>query len=694
MYFITKSFPAFLIVIALLAFTACSSGAAPGSSSSTPSQPESAELSSAKPALSAGEPSPADNALAGYLAPLLDRENRQDMEVTLVRDDIGLRIPAIPLYYRQLAECLLEMELAPLGEAQSTLDIPHPFSLLFETGGKVEMISFTDKKITVSGTDYFPAKPEALYAYLRDDYERFLTGDVYRLQTEMPFTDFDITNVRLEEHENYSSGVTEVNSTDPADISRIMQALNQTVARRFEPGEEPGAFAGVGGNNYICTFTLQDGSTWSINPRGLTTITSQSGATKDVLSLYLDHEAVFGLLENNSAVPRLMANIVGVSPTVYETAYQAQKVRKSRSDIVPVSMHFDSDQVLPPGDDFTCGLVWQNGQGDRFTPVSATATLYRETGDPVAIVDAGTPLPVNGGEVILPGGEGKFYVTVRAEFSDGVWAEHIFSYRASIFPTAFYDIDYGNNEGDVTLTRTDSAVSVTGTQNRKYVDFVMGLELTPSDGTPQSLPIRKPFTMGFLCGGEMYEFLLTAQGVRFNGRPHSVGNAQAIEELYAPLDMSDPNIFERINYDLRGFLTKDVAYFAKQFPFAAADIERFSIIKEEPEQRILHDMSGIAPGEITGILDHVVLGNNWREDDYYTLRRFYLSYEVALKDGTVYTLGERILKNGQDTGWYTIQSDSPVAERLIEGQRGTEQKREKQISGGIAIDDAGNIIIE
>ncbi len=690
----SKYLSALIVIIAFTALTACSVNS-PGNNGAPPSQSE-------IPTPLTNEPSPViftssetDNALAEYLAPLLDWESREDIVVTLIRDDIGLRIPAAPMDYEQLAECLLEMELSPLAEAQNVIDIPHPFTLQFKTGGKVEAISFTNEKITISGTDYSPAKPEALYAYLRDEHEKFLTGDIYLLQTEMPFTDFDIASVRLEEHENYSAGVTEVNTTDPTDISRIMQALNQTVARRFKPGEEPGMIMGVGGNNFICTFTFQDGSSWSINSRGLTTITSQSGAAEDVLTLYMDFEAVFGLLERNAAVPQLAASIGGVSPTIYEMGYRSEKTQKSRSDIIPVAMHFDSDEVLPQKESHICGLEWHNGLGVQSVPISVTATLYTETEDPANPVDAGTPLEVNSNEIILPGGEGKRYVTVRAEFADSTWTEHVFSYRSSTFPTAFYDIEYGNNEGSVLLTRHDSGVWVTGTQNRKYVDFVMGLELSPSDGTPQPLPIRKPFAMGFTVEDMIFEFTFDPEkGVTFAGEPYKVGNPQAIEELYATLDIYDPNIFEHINYNLRGFLTKDAAFFTKQFPFAASDVKLFNIIEEEPERRIIHDMSGLTSDEITDILDYVVIGSEWREDDYYNLRRFYLSYEVTLKDGTVYIIGERILKNGQDTGWYTIQSDSDIAAHVIEGHTGAEQKREKRINGSIGMDDAGNIIIE
>ncbi len=247
--------------------------------------------------------------------------------------------------------------------------------MLFETGGSVEAVSFTNEKITLGGEDYSPARPEALDAYYARDHEGFLSGDIYQLQTEMPFTDFDIASVRLEEQENYSSGVTVVNSTDPDYISRIMRALNQAVVRRFEQGENPGMFVGVGGNNYICTFTMQDGSTWSINPRGTATVTPQSGIPEDILGLQLDYNEAFGLLlDKNDALPQLAADIGGVSPTVYEIAYQTEKTQKSRTDVVPVDMHFDSDEDLPPGESYTCRLVWNGGQS---SPESVTATLYR-----------------------------------------------------------------------------------------------------------------------------------------------------------------------------------------------------------------------------------------------------------------------------------------------------------------------------
>jgi hypothetical protein len=54
----------------------------------------------------------------------------------------------------------------------------------------------------------------------------------------------------------------------------------------------------------------------------------------------------------------------------------------------------------------------------------------------------------------------------------------------------------------------------------------------------------------------------------------------------------------------------------------------------------------------------------------------------------------RVLKNGKDTGWYTIQSDSPLAAQKIDGKSGTAKRRNKPIRGGIGMDDAGNVIID
>ena len=200
--------------------------------------------------------------------------------------------------------------------------------------------------------------------------------------------------------------------------------------------------------------------------------------------------------------------------------------------------------------------------------------------------------------------------------------------------------------------------------------------------------------MAFSCENKLYEFAFTSEGVTYNGKPYKVGNPQAIKALYAPFDYEDPNLFERINYNLRGFLTKDVTYFTDEFQFSADEIEKFTIVREKPKQRIFHDMSSLAPEEIMDILNYVVLGNNWETEDYYTLRRFYLSYEVVLKDGTSYEIGERVLKNGMDTGWYIIQSDSPLALQHIEKREGVIQQRVKHIHGSIGKDDDGTIIIE
>ena len=666
------------ILLLLLIFPAC--------------QSQAGDTEAPRP-VDAAEDAREDHTLPGYLTELTDWDKVPDMECTLSRDDTGIQITPTPVDVMNLAKCLLEMELVPYGEIQNSLELPHPFSLTFHVDGNKELISVSREKVSISGTDYSPTNPGALSGLLESDHSRFLTGDIYLLQEHMPPA-AEITEARLDEYENYSDGVTRVSTTDRKEIGKIAQALSRTVARRFETGEEPGLFIGVGGNGYFCTLILEDGSQWSINPRGLATVTSPGGQ-EDILVLSMDHQAVFGLLASNQSGPGLRVRVDDMTPTVYERAYQVDGLQKSMSHIVPTGMYFDSDPVLLPKETYTCRLEWTDAKGNPITPAGVTAALYPEApDDPAREVGQGTPLQAEGATLTLPGGVGRSFVSVRAELADGGWAEFIFSYRSSIFPTAFYDISYGNDEGGVTLTRNDADVAVTGTQNRQYVNFVMGLELSPSTGQRQALPVREPFTMAFSCDNTIYEFVFSNDGVTYNGRPYTVGNPQAIEELYAPFDMEDPNVFERVNYDLRGFLTKNVAYFTDVFPFRGEDIKKFTIIKEEPDTRILYDMSGLEPKEIMDILGYVVLGKDWQTEDYYHLRRFYLSYAVVLKDGTTYEIGERILKNSSETGWYTIQSDSPLASRKIEGKDGTSQQRDVPIRGGIGMDDEGNIIID
>ncbi|MFA9381592.1 MAG: hypothetical protein ACERKO_11090, partial [Acetanaerobacterium sp.] len=584
----------------------------------------------------------ANYTLPGYLTKLADGE--MDMDCILSRDDVGIQLTLVPLDARRLVKCILKMGLVPYKENQKILDIPHPFTLICHVNGKNETISVMHEKVTISGTDYSPTNPGALSEFFEEDYERLLTGDIYLLQEQMPFTADEIAEVHLEEHGNYSDDVTEVSTTDRAEIDKISHALFQTVARRFEADEAPEIFIGVGGSDKFCRLIMEDGTQWSINPRRLTTITSTSGE-EDILVLSMDHEAVFGLLTSNSSIPVPQVRIDDITPTVYEKSYQVDCFQKSKSHTIPIDMYYDSDPVLLPKEAYTCRLEWIDAAGKPVVPAGITATLYQEAPDAMQEVGEETPLQVDGSTLTLPGSADRYFVSVRAQFTGNNWAEFIFSYRSSIYPTAFYDIPYGNDDGNVALTRNDSGVTVTGTQNRKYVNFIMDLGLSSSTGSQQDLLIRKPFTMTFSCDNTLYEFAFSDKGVTYNGKPYTVGNPQRIEALYAPFDVEDPNMFERINYDLRGFLTKDVICFTDEFPLSADEIQEFTIVKEEPEQRICHNMSSLAPKEIMDILNYVVLGNNWQAKDYYTFRRFHLSYEVILKDGTTYEIGERILKN-------------------------------------------------
>lgn len=604
--------------------------------------------------------------LPEYLSKLADDEKIAEMEFLLTRDDLEITITPTTFFVSQLAQNLIEMDLTTVNSGTKKLDVANPFTLSFQRNGKEEHISITNGGITIEGVTYVPSNQKTLTEVIEADNEGFLTKDIYLLQDELPFTEQEIKQVRLEEHENYSDGVTKVDITNPKAISDIFSSLSNTVIRRFEPDEDPSMYFRVGGNGYFCTLIAQDGSEWTINSGGLTTITT-SKEEREVLTISMDHDAVFGLLASTSTVPRLRPSIGNTEFLVFEKAYEVDKQRKSMSHIVPSGMYYTADQVLLPQKTYTSQLAWINTNGDAVFPESITAKVYQEQKGSIMELDTGTKLQQKGNTLVLPAAEGKYYVVVRAKLKDNSWVEHIFAYRCSIYPAEFYDIGYGNEDGDVVLRRNDVGVSVIGTQNRNYINFVQQLELTPSSGKPQSLPVHKPLTLEFLTKDATHRLILTEKGVTFNDQPYHVGNLQGIEDLYNVVDSPQEGMSTRIDYQIPGFLNREVANFMDQFLVDAKEIKTFTIIKQESEQSIRYDGSQMDSNKIEEILRKVVIVNGTPPRYHYSQKRYSLSFELTLKDGTSYEIGERLDKNGVDTGWYVIQRDSQLALEEIEG---------------------------
>jgi len=132
------------------------------------------------------------------------------MECVLTRDDLSIQITPSPPLVSNLAKSLLGMGLMPSGGILAALDVPHPFTLTFHADEKKEKITVVGKKVALSGMDYIATNPDALARLFEADHERLLTGDIYLLWEEVPFAAEKVTEVRLDECENYSDGVTKV----------------------------------------------------------------------------------------------------------------------------------------------------------------------------------------------------------------------------------------------------------------------------------------------------------------------------------------------------------------------------------------------------------------------------------------------------------------------------------------------------
>ncbi len=655
--------------VCLAMFASCNKPAAVQSSS---------EISSA----SASQP--AEPGLPDYLSKLTGIDmGTAAAEASITREDLGITVPLAPYQVSGYAQAILDMNLQPLKPDAEPLSVPKPFTLHLTFGAREDTFAFTPKKITVNGVDYTPMNPDSLEALYAEDSEKgLLTEELYYLRDEMGFTAQEV--IRLELTQTFQT-VTKLMITNKETIAALVDALGDFVVRK--PKAQEDIFPDTGGL-YTLTATLADNTTWTYIGNLSQTQKSGDEAMNHVV-LADDFEAVFGLINDFPKLPRLEAVIGDIQPQIYQIAFDYENNQKTTEQPTPEDMLFATDPVIMPGQDPACQLTFPDIDGQPVTPQKITATVYRET-DQNHTLDAGTPLAVGNNSVSLPNAEGKYYLTILAEYPQG-WVKSMFEYRVTSLPWYFDDIEYGNSENNVTIIRDDTQISILGGQNRKYVEFIQSLRLAPAQGTTkQELPVIKPFTLSFTYDIQTDRFNFTPQGITYNGAAFVTPDPQAVARLYEAITAENIDS-EIINHQLRGFLSKEVARLTDLFPIHTADIKKLIVTDERPDEYTSYDVTGELASITPECFSNIVLAKDLRQDDYYFPRRFFTSFAITMKDGTVYEIGEKLLINGKDSGWYTVCSESTAAKALMDNAKGETLAREQRLPGGYSIDEDGNI---
>lgn len=213
--------------------------------------------------------------------------------------------------------------------------------------------------------------------------------------------------------------------------------------------------------------------------------------------------------------PVLTVSQAGIQLPVHQTAldYEGSFRATTFPDSFQWLFYGGGEPVVPPGGDAVCTLAFASTEGEPLIPDTVAVALWR-TEDDFGTLTALPEAEYSDGRLALPNAEGKYYVRVQAQFPKGS-AEYYFSYRVTGFPAFFWDIEYGNGEGDVLFTRKDTGLQIPGGQNRQYVNFILSLGL--EKGEPQPLEVSQPFSMEFSHQGEKVAFESLPKGYPWTG---------------------------------------------------------------------------------------------------------------------------------------------------------------------------------
>ncbi|MCD4836601.1 hypothetical protein LQE96_07150 [Phocea massiliensis] len=619
---------------------------------------------------------------------LADREADIDLLVSLekkvTRDDLGVTVDIAPYKFQEILRVLIGAELRPCQEGEDALDISHPFTLSFTFEGKEYRYSFSQEKIVANGADCYPENPAALTELYEDaGYEGILTEELYYLRQDMGFSAADVESVEFL-YES-ASGEEQTRLSDQASIQTALDSLGGMVVWRLSPDAPPNPKTGAA---ITCTFHLKDGADWQYQTAIPQSVDTQGNVTLyGEASGYGELSTLFGDVQGG---PVLTVSQAGIQLPVHQTAldYEGSFRATTFPDSFQWLFYGGGEPVVPPGGDAVCTLAFASTEGEPLIPDTVAVALWR-TEDDFGTLTALPEAEYSDGRLALPNAEGKYYVRVQAQFPKGS-AEYYFSYRVTGFPAFFWDIEYGNGEGDVLFTRKDTGLQIPGGQNRQYVNFILSLGL--EKGEPQPLEVSQPFSMEFSHQGEKVAFEFSSQGVSMDGEPCTVRHPENIAQLYLPLTAE--NAYQvgdgLLDYGLRGFLTKEVSSFSGAFPIEKGELESVEVTEEKPREFTVFDLTSGLKEDLSW-MDHIILAREWSESDHYWPRRFFLSYCITLQDGTVYELGEQLLKNGEETGWYVVYSDLPEVKEKIKGMEGQPFQREERLPTTLTADDQGNI---
>lgn len=583
-----------------------------------------------------------------------------EIECTAVREDMGVEISEAYFTSREYMEAIKSLDLYKAAEGETAnppLDIEKPFTLRFSFQGKTDAFSFSSQGIRYQDELCIPNKLDGLYQIYEIDDQGFLKQDLSYFSDILYIGEDPVLKIDL--HRDHYDDSVAMTVENPETISKLIDGLSNLVVRKIEDGEQVD-FA-VGGASDSFTIHLKSGRTISLEHYGRI-ISLGSVNDQHMVFQSMDFEGAYTAF---GGVPTLKTQIEGQNAENTIKAFDYDGNQKHYENDIPIDYFYEEHAVIPIGGGMG-KLVFSEA------PKEYTVELAKLDGRDLIVESALTA--GEDGTIILPEAEGEYFLITRAVYDKGQ-VTYQSGFLVSDMPPFFDKIDYGNSEGDVLVTRDDVSLAVQGGQNRQYVQFINSLDLKAADpqATGENLPILYPFSLTFQeesSKPQTFSFQPDSPYVTYNGKPYLPGSLEPFLELtkvYSPWEGERP-----ISVDVMDFFAAEIQPFTGQFPFQAEDIT--SVKKEKKvsyQKSVTGDDKGntvynqklevlesteIPPGEFEAIyqeLEQIPAVKMTLDVGAYDYGR-YTSYEITLQDGTIYTLDQKILVNGEESGYYMI----------------------------------------
>lgn len=571
---------------------------------------------------------------------------------TVIRDDCGFRMKLELGDIMDYISTLKELNLQPIGDiiGINELKEKEPFTIMFEYEERGYEFSFTEYGVIYDGGLYIPKGDNWLETLYSGNRQWVITGDIKSLSDIFKLdSEADVSKIEFEQ-EGFNG---DTKGTVASELARnkIRSALDDCVLRLIGSDDQIPHHTGSDVINLNLLIGGDSDSSIRVNiDDSYMEFDNQKETMRFVL---LDgKEELRASLEDVSMTPSVNVELNDIKIGVFAAEYDyAGDTRLCKNDIPFYYYNSKSESI---NDSKIYGKIEFDTKPDSYE--IEISKIDSDKLNSIAVIE-----PNDAGDFQVETEPGEYAITITAVYDSGS-VSYFSGFYSVDSPSFMSNAEYKNGSGNVKVYRSDIGVMKTGASNAPYVEFISSLGLKKcEDGVfLNPLDIRYTFTLEFLDTtndkGVTYSYNFTAGSgvIVMNGIAYVPEHPEVISSLY-----QKEGELLNLDADILDLLSQDMLNFGAVFDLSHDELESIEKRTDTGSQDGLDQ----AVTKFKAVDEDVEFDRVWNEVSEITVSKDILGefkyrsdtkYIVTLKDGTVYEIGQKVLKNNEDTGYYVM----------------------------------------